>query len=832
MPLFWWLIACKPEPLPDTWTLSDDGISVIVSKEPYAFSVRDGEGTVVLTTSEGGDGYSAPAWNSGYTYWETLGSPGYFKQTVSFGEWRDDWVVVDADEAAGALTLTLAPPSAIDAKGRVDEEEPLRMTVRHEVRDSAFRLEAKVQGDDPRAWSIGFDSPEAEGFLGFGERMNRTDQRGVKVYSWLEEGGIGLGEGTLAGAGNPTPNGEAMAYYPVPFFISTEGYGFWLDSTWYNEFDLATDRDDAWKVWHTGPELAFEVYTKTPDDSRSWPYQLIDRFTEATGRPMIPPDWTFGPRRRTGRTSTVEGVPELQAMRDQDLALTAADDSVHFLPRGSHVGIEDDLLAWTTTARELGYRTNAYYNAYLDDNPENPLIDTLNEAKDEGYLLADAEGELSVSWLISGSPVNIVTFDFTNPDAVAYYQDTIQWMIDLGYSGAMFDFGEYVQPEVLTHSGMTGEEFHNLFPVFYNEAVYNKFESSELAGDWLAFVRAGYTGSSQYAPMIWGGDPAASFEDSDGLPSMVRAGINVGISGGANWGGDINGFHCAADGNEAADGELLARWIQQGAMSSNMQDQNACAGLFNAGPKASIWTAPEGKESWRTYARLHTRLFPYFRTLAEEAHATGAPIIRHVFLENPDRPDLAGVDDAFYLGEALYVAPVVDRGATTKTIELPAGFYLDWTDQELLVGGATLVIDAPIAKLPLLLRDGRLIPLLDPTIDTLSEEENPEVVGPTDVAEVYDVVGLLSTDIGGASYTVYDDTSLTVAWTGDFAPGDLTLVGDESELSSCTACYLVEEHDGVSRVRISANEGTVQAGGLTLTSNGERRIRWDLYLVP
>ena len=223
---------------------------------------------------------------------------------------------------------------------------------------------------------------------------------------------------------------------------------------------------------------------------------------------------------------------------------------------------------------------------------------------------------------------------------------------------------------------------------------------------------------------------------------MLRAGINIGVSGVPNWGGDIGGFHCIADGASAADGELITRWIEQGALTPIMQDQNACVG-GDASMKASIWTSADAQAAWKTYARLHTRLQPYFRALGQLAHETGAPIIRHVFLEHPDRVDLAGEDTAYYLGPALYVAPVITRGAVTKTVDLPAGTYLDWHDQTLVDGGAEVTLDAPLAKLPLLLRAGYLVPLLDPTIDTLSTEDDPDIVSADDVADVYDVVGLL-----------------------------------------------------------------------------------------
>lgn len=528
------------------------------------------------------------------------------------------------------------------------------------------------------------------------------------------------------------------------------------------------------------------------------------------------------------------GVPEIQAMRDLDLAITGVDDSVHFLPKGSHVGIEDELRAWVTEGHRLGYKMNCYYNSLVaSDTSVTHIPDTLAEGLAQGYFLKDASGEPSTVELISGSYLTVLQVDFTNPEATAWYQGLLDWATDLGYDGFMYDFGEYVQPDTLAANGMTGEELHNLYPVLYQKAAFDHFEASPIAGEWLTFARSGYTGASQYSPMVWSGDPAGSFDDADGLPSMPRAGINLGISGVPNWGGDIGGFHCVADGAAAADGELMTRWIQQGAMSPNMQDQNACSFAMDGGEKASIWTSADAMTAWARYARLHTRLFPYVFALAHEAHRTGAPIMRHVFLEHPDRVDLAGVDDVYYYGPSILVAPVVARGATTKELELPAGHYLDWQREVLVEGGATVTLPAPLDTLPLLLRDGSLVPMLDPTIDTLAEATDPSVVTPADVADVYDVVGFVSTDMGAASFALADGSELSLALSGAFTPtAGMTEASAEAELSTCSACYRVDDlGGGLSRVRVSSTESALSAGGLSLTNGSGRRVRWDLYLL-
>ncbi len=812
--------------LPDSWTLTADGITVEVTRSPYGVAVLDADGTEVLRSLDAprGEGWAPLAWTTGETIWRAGGiTKGHYGFGTRFDPWREGWLVVEATERPGGLELVLRED------GRGDE----RLVVDHSVTDSTLRVEARVDGAEPRAVSAAFATPADEAFLGFGERFNRTDQRGVSVYSWAEEGGVGTGEGDPAGPGNPAPNGEAMTYYPVPFFVSTRRYAFWLDSTWRNTYDLATEHDDAWRVWHIGPSLAYEVYVPIPGDERPWPYHLVDLFTARTGRPMIPPAWTFGPRRRIGRNDMALGVPEIQAMRDEDLAITAVDDAVHFLPAGSHVGREDDLRAWVAEARGLGYRVCGYYNSLLADTADNPLRAEVDRGLDNGWFLMDPRGGPSVVELISGSYLPVLQVDFTSEEATEWYQSMFDWALDLGYSGWMYDFGEYVQPRSVGANGMTGEELHNLYPVLYDRAVHEVMESGPQAGDWLAFARAGYTGSSQWVPIVWSGDPAASFEDSDGLPSMVRAAVNMGVSGVPHWGGDIGGFHCASDGGAAADGELLARWIQQGSMTSCMMDQSACSFNIDGVDKATIWDAPEALESWRVYGRLHTRLFPYLWSLAHEANATGAPVVRHVFFEHPDRPDLAGADDVHYLGPAILVAPVVERGARDKTVTLPEGRYVDWRDGTLVEGGREVTLAAPLEQMPLLLRDGYLVPLLDPTIDTLSEEDHAEVVGPADVADVYDVAGVLSTDSGEARFELADGGTLAATLDGAFAAPALTEAADAAELSTCTpGCYLTEDLGaGVTRVRITHDGGTLDAGGLHLASDTGRRARWDLYLV-
>ncbi len=794
--MFLLLAACahdsRPVDLPAEVTLSGDGVTVTIGTAPFGLAVTDTGGEVLRTSPD--SLVFAPVREE----WTVLGSPGWFGLETKGETWEGVGALVSVDTSPTSATLVY---------------EAAEVTVTLDGR--AVRVEAVSADPDATYGALAFESPTDEQFLGLGERFTRTGFRGATLYSWCEEGGVGAGEGsdTLG------PNGESMTYYPVPWLLSTGGYGFWLDTTYRSTFDLADTSADTWRVSAAEPRVAFEVYV---DDD---PYALIDAFTARTGRPALPAPWVFGPRRRIGSGSMVDGVREIEAMRDHDLAITAADDAVHFLPHLSHVGNEEWLASWTTDLHDLGYKAIGYYNGLVSVDDERAAA-LYEEGKANGYFLLGPDGEPSTVWLISGDGQDVAQVDFTSPDAVAWYQGLLEWALDLGYDGWMYDFGEYVQPDDLAWNGMDGRELHNLLPVLYQQAAFEKMEA-ERPGDYLYFARSGYTGSQAVTPVTWSGDPAASFETTDGLPSMVRASVNLGVSGVPFWGGDIGGFHCIMDGTPEP--ELITRWIQQGSMSPVMMDQDACTG---GDDKPSLWDDADTYAAWSTYARLHTRLFPYLWSLAQDAVATGAPLVRHVYLEERD-PAYAAEDTTHFLGPALFVAPVLERGATSRTVRFPAGAaYLDWDDAT--VHSGTETVDAPLSKLPLYLRRGHLVPLLRDDVDTLATESHPDVVGPSDVADSLDVRAFLgagdTASITLAASNVHPAAGeLAASYTGD--PVDTAALREVDDVSTCDAgtdtCFT---RISDTRLHVSAI-GPLDLGGLTLTAPA-LRVRWDVVLVP
>src|SRR6185437_3667922 len=468
--------------------------------------------------------------------------------------------------------------------------------------------------------------------------------------SWTEEGGIGQGEGVPPGPSNPSPNGPNMTHLPVPFYISTRGYGLYLETTYRTGYSLGSDDPGFFRVYAAEPHLRYRVLVH--DD----PKDTLAHYTSITGRASLPAPWVFGPRRRVDHGAIQLGMPEAQALRAAGVPTTVIDDAMHFLPIGSEVGQEAQLSAYNADLHARGFKSDAYYNPYVSVSAS-ATADLVSYARQNDYFVQLDDGTESDLTVISAGAQTVATIDLTNPGAVTWYGTLLQHALDLGYDGWMLDFGEYIPENAVMFDGTTGWEAHNAFPIAYDTSVFD-YLTSVRGNDFMFFARAGYAGIQAVAPVIWSGDPAASFDDAKGLPAQVRAGINAGLSGVPFWGSDISGYTCINQ--PPVDKELYLRWTEFGALSSDMHDENACSGAdASAPPKWNIWSDAETLQVYGQYALLHTRLFPYTYAAAEEATQTGMPIIRHPILMNPTDPNAVSVTVEYYFGPSLYVAPVV-----------------------------------------------------------------------------------------------------------------------------------------------------------------------------
>ena len=794
--------------------------SVSVRLDPFEIRILDARGAEVLRTLTGGgaDAYGAP----GATRDDGLDNVKVIPGWDGFVSDEKPW-----SHPSGAKLLARTDSSASFELAAGAGTINLDIT----LAGAKVTLAMVVHAGDP-SWNkttLAFALKPDEHFFGLGERFASVDHRGLSLYSWPEEGALGGGEGVPRDDTNPYPNGPSMTYFPVPFFMSSAGYAMHLATTFRTETHLGSERPDAFRVAVNDAKLETVIYVH--DD----PLALLDDFTRDTGRPMIPAPWVFGPRRIVERGAMVQGVEEQKLLRLKKIPTTALDDNVHFLPARSELGNEAALAQWTADVHAQGFKVLSYYNPYVSTSFA-PAKSDLDYGTANGLFALTPEGKPGEVFFISGRSQNVATIDLTKPAAVAWFQDLMRRALVLGYDGWMHDFGEYVRRPWKFSDGRTGEAVHNEFPVLSAKAAHELMEK-EKPDDYLFYVRSGYTGTQQYAAGVWTGDPEATFDETQGLIANLRAGLNLGLTGVPTWGSDISGFKCITD--FPRDKEIYLRWAQVGAVSPMMMDETACSNPVNGErTKWHLWDDQETIDVYGGLARLHTRLAPYFHVLAREAHATGVPITRHPFLYHPREPEAWTSDSSFYLGPSLFTSPVVQRGATSKDTWLPPGKWVDLADLVVYEGGKRSTIPAPLQKLPLFVKDGGIVPMLDASIDTLAPATDPVVVTVAKVADRLDVTVAL-TPGKEARIVLADGTELVARRkaAGGVASGyaDVPI----EQLPMCEGkpadqgCVHAAEEGMVSRLRLTtplASVSDVAHDDVELSAHGPlaRRIRWDV----
>ena len=628
---------------------------------------------------------------------------------------------VTAQRADGAaLELDLATTDA--SRGLRVRLEP--------VAEGVVRLGAEVTGDAAGVThaGIGFAAVDGERYLGFGERSNAVDQRGANVENYVAEGPYEEDERVLitpfVSPASFRPRADAT-YFPMPWLLSTRGYGVLLEGSRISEFRLGTDDPAAWSLEVEGAGLSLLVMAGPR------PAGVLRRLTGQTGRQPEPAaPWFFGPWFQTGQESEVPEEREMgyvSALRSNDAPVSVAETHFRYLPCGQSAQARERERARSERMHREGLAILTYMREVLCT--EHPRF---GEASARGVFMKDPLGR---DYLFSGydggrqPPVNTLALpDFSAPETPVFYRELLAEIVADGHDGWMEDFGEATPLDARAANGMTGAEMHNLYPVLYHRAGYEF--AAEQERPIARFIRSGWTGVHPYAQIVWGGDPSVDW-GYDGLASVPINALTMGLSGISTWGSDIGGFH--ALGENRLTPELLKRWIQTGALTPVMRTK---AGGVHVPPSArpQIWE-PEILPTWRRWAKLHTQLNAYLLAADATYRATGLPIVRHLALAFPADPAAVAVDDAWLFGPDLLAAPVTAPGVAKRSVYLPAGRWVDlWRSAaydersgglrlrgaRVLPGRRRVTLPAPLEEAPLLVRAGSVLPLLSRDVDTLA----------------------------------------------------------------------------------------------------------------
>ncbi|MEQ8474038.1 MAG: glycoside hydrolase family 31 protein [Marinoscillum sp.] len=531
-----------------------------------------------------------------------------------------------------------------------------------------------------------------EHFFGFGERMDFLDRRGKQVDLYV---GRGEGRPHIIGAYNVL---EAN-YSPVPFFLSTRGYGIFLHNAYATHWDMGATSNSTYSFSADGGELDY-YFIAGPDFGK-----ILGSYTEITGKSPMMNRFAFGLHVGTysggtwgheDMTSTQYVVALARKFRELGIPLDILHLDSTWRIFGENGGKGATTFEWRETFKNPEAMFDSLYSLNLNMVGVHlrPRFDNGNKLR-----LLDAAREKGYVYEEQGNPGEFVNF---------FDQDAVNWWWENGVmrvaeQGAMFlktdegsAFGRKANES--NKVGPQGEEvkrLHNIFPLAYAKAPYEKFqEYNNLRG--MNHTREGYAGIQRY-PFIFAGDWPSEWQYFE---PVIKAGLNIGISGVGYW------AHCMGGFEHDADPELYIRWTQFGLMSPVAH----LFGMDHPGYKEPWNYGDEALRIFKTYDSLRYSLIPYLYTQGWNMYQTGMPIMQALVLKYQNDVNTYNITDQYLLGESILVCPVTTKEAKTRSLYLPEGKWYNHWNGETYKGGQYVHEVTPLDQMPIFYKAGSIIP--------------------------------------------------------------------------------------------------------------------------
>ncbi len=499
-----------------------------------------------------------------------------------------------------------------------------------------------------------------EQIYGCGESFTAFDKRGQKVVLWADDA-------------NGTQN-EAL-YKPIPFFMSSRGYGVFMHTSSPVTCDFGKYYSGVTTLMIGDDTADIFVFLGEPRD-------ILDEYTDLTGKAAMPPLWSFGFwMSRITFFSEDEGRTVAKKLRDNRIP----SDVIHFDTGWFETDWRcdyqfsrsrfQDPVKMMADLKKMGFRTCLWQLPYFV--PNNTLFPEIIE---RGLYVSDRKGNL---------PYEDAVIDFSNPETVKWYQDKIAQLLMQGVSVIKVDFGEAAPADGIYASGRTGFYEHNLYPLRYNQAVADV--TKKITGESIIWARSAWAGSQRY-PVHWGGDPANT---NTAMAATLRAGLSLGLCGFSFWAHDIGGFV------KKAPEDIYRRWTPFGMLSSHTRSHGA--------PPTEPWEYGSDFMNVFRYAdEMRYKLMPYIYAQAKDCTEKGLPMVRALFVDFPDDPGSWLVDDQYLFGSDMLVAPLFEN-IGSRNVYLPPGKWIDYQTGSLYPGGWHHITAGKI-PIVVLVREGAVIP--------------------------------------------------------------------------------------------------------------------------
>ncbi|MFV0575044.1 MAG: alpha-xylosidase [Vibrio sp.] len=506
---------------------------------------------------------------------------------------------------------------------------------------------------------------------GLGERFTALVKNGQQVETWNKDGGTST----------------EQAYKSIPFYLTNKGYGVYVDHPENVSFEVASEKVSKVQFSVEGESLSYYVIDGPTGKD------VLRNYTQLTGRPGLPPAWTFGLWLTTSFTTNYDEATVnsfIDGMFERDLPLHVFHFDCFWMKPYQWCDFQwddktfPDPEAMLSRLKAKGLKICVWINSYLGQ--KSPLF---AEAAENGYLLKNLDGD---TWQWDHWQAGMGIVDFTNPEACKWYESHLERLIDMGVDSFKTDFGERIPTDVKWFNGACPQKMHNYYTFLYNQLVYRVLERKLGKGEAALFARSATVGGQQF-PVHWGGDCYATYES---MAESLRGGLSLGLSGFGFWSHDIGGFE------NTAPSHLYKRWCAFGLLSSHSR-------LHGSKSYRVPWAYDEEScDVVRKFTKLKADLMPYMYSMAHQARDTGTPMMRAMWLEFENDLTSHNLDLQYMLGDSLLVAPVFSEQGDVSYY-LPAGKWTHLLTGEVVEGGRWFHEQHDFMSLPLFARPNSLL---------------------------------------------------------------------------------------------------------------------------
>jgi alpha-D-xyloside xylohydrolase len=495
----------------------------------------------------------------------------------------------------------------------------------------------------------------------------------------------------------------------IPFVISSRGYGFLWHNPAVGRVELGNNAT-RWVAEATRQVDYWITAGETPAD-------ILMQYTGITGKSPMLPEWAAGfwqCKLRYRSQEELLSVAREYKKRGLPLSVIVI-DFFHWTVFGDWKFDPD---CWPDPKSMVEELNGMGVKVMVSIWPTvNSLSENFDEMQSRGYLLHTEHGVSALWQFMDNQPVGKVYlhhYDPTNPEARKYLWNKVRdnyyklgikvWWLD-----ACEPELEPMDPGNICYHLGNGLEITNLYPFLHQKGFYEGMQS-EGEDEIVLLCRSAWAGSQRFGAAVWSGDIPSTFE---ALQRQIRAGLNIAMSGIPWWTTDIGGF-IGGDPRTEYFRELIVRWFQYGVFCPLFRLHGMREPVQNgSGAPNEVWSFGDDVfQILRPFLFMRERLKPYIMKQMELAHKKGIPPMRPLFFDYPNDPGCVDIDTQFLFGPDLLVAPVIEQGAISRPVYLPAGVeWKDAWDDQIYQGGQTIKADAPLNRVPVYLRNGADLPI-------------------------------------------------------------------------------------------------------------------------